>query len=464
MARFVLYRHDMRHSRVLVASLSAIVSTLVATSPAYAQLVPPDPKPLTKDCEFTQERPYPVVVVHGQSGKFEEMNGINDRLVAEGYCVFGTNYGSVVAGINGQDHLWNSAAQVGSFIDAVMARTDRKMVEVVGHSAGTGVLANYILQRDGAKNVHSFVSFGGLHHPYWHLGVPRYFDIDIHLPNLWQFGQQFLPGITIDQVTEIIGMFVTDPLMHSTITSPFAKDLFDANYWNTLHGGSSEPPGVFVKMNSQGRSIPTRDSVPGICNTNIVAVGDMLVGGAAGWQDVGPHVDNFLTESAPLDNAHNSMMGDQASLDKMIAGIKRTCGNMTMSLTTQSLSPLNDAAASAEAAELKKTQAERQREFGKEFLMEALDRFGDELERSDKPLPWEPGGEDIGAPIENGTGTTPPPTEEPKPEPNQASGDGGSVSACSVSHAREGGGTVAMALGGLGLAFAIRSRRKSRGR
>ncbi len=444
-------------SRVLVASFSALAA-LAATTPAYAQLTN-DPKPLTKDCKFTQERPYPVVIVHGQAGNVEGMQGVTDRLTAEGYCVYGTNYGSIVEGINGQDHLWNSAAQIGSFIDVVLDKTERKMVEVVGHSAGTGVLDNYILQRGGASKVHSFVSFGGLHHPYWHLGVPKYFDIDIHLPNLWAFGQQFFPGLTIDQLTDIIAGMVGDPGLKSTINSRFAEDLFDANYWNILHGGPSEPPGVFVKIMSQGRTLPTKDSVPGVCNTNIVAIGDMLVGGAAGWQDVAPHIDNFLTETVITGNSHNDMLGNKEALDRMIAGIKRTCGNMAMSLTPQSLSPLDNGVSGESSDDVEAKRETRQKEFGEDFLRAVDDKYGDVLERSDTPLPWEPGGEDVGsgAPGKGGQGSN---------DAQEQGGDGKdqSLSACSVGHVGGDRGALATLFGALGLAFVARSRKGLRRR
>lgn len=445
----------MRTFRVLVSSVLAIAASAVVTTPAYAQLTN-DVKPLTDSCKLTHDHPFPVVLVHGQSGNVEGMQDITNRLQQDGFCVYGTNYGTVAGGTTGQDHLWNSAAQIGAFVDVVLNKTGAKMVDLVGHSAGTGVADNYILQRAGASKVHSFVSFGGLHHPYWHLGVAKYADIDIHLPNLLIFGRQFFPGLTIQQATDIVALFVGDPGLKATVKSPFVEDLFDANYWALLHGGQSEPPGVFVKILSQGRTLPTRDSMPGICYTNIVAIGDMLVGGSTGWQDVNANIDNYLEESNPTVNNHIDMISNQAALDKMVSGLRRTCGNFATNLELPG-SPSSDTpdggAASGSSDDQDAKRELRQQDFGKDFLLAVQDKYGSELQRSDEPFPWESGGRG-GSSEDGGTSGS----------QAQSSDQGGLVngqgaSSCSMSRAPTGRSTTAILLGMVGLALAARSRK-----
>jgi len=236
---------------------------------------------LINTCKPTREKPYPVVLVHGQAGDYQGLTAISDRLTREGYCVYATNYGLVEGGANGQDHLWTSGNQIATFIGHVLETTGAQMVDVVGHSAGTGVLDNVILKKGRASKIHDFVSFAGLHHSYAHLGVPRFADFDVHLPNLLAFGRQFFPGLTIEEVTHtLVSTFGLDPATAATVTSPFVEDLFDADYWNDLQGGPSEPPGTFVRLFTNGRTLRTHDAVPEICYTNIVAIGDFLVGEA----------------------------------------------------------------------------------------------------------------------------------------------------------------------------------------
>ena len=318
----------MSHARTL-AFIGAISVSLISFS-ARADLVN-GTGPLVNDCKPTQEKPYPVVLVHGQAGDYHGLTGISDRLTSEGYCVYATNYGKVAlveGGANGQDHLWTSGDEISAFIDKVLNDTGAKMVDVVGHSAGTGVLDNVILKKGGESKVHDFVSFAGLHHPYAHLGVPRFADFDVHLPGLLAFGRQFFPGLTVKEVAQtLVSTFGLDPALAATVTSPFAEDLFDANYWNDLQGGPSEPPGMFLRLFTNGRTLPTHDATPNICYTNIVAVGDFLVGGSTGWQDDAPNVENFLLMSDVTANSHNDVVGNAEALSKMIEGLKKNCGN-----------------------------------------------------------------------------------------------------------------------------------------
>lgn len=427
----------MRPLRVLAASVSVLAGILATSTTAHAQLIT---GPADLICKPTAERPYPVVLVHGQAGNVAGMDGVIQRLAAEKFCIYGKDYGFVQNGANGQAHLWDSAAEISTFIDWVLQVTGAQKVNVVGHSAGTGVLDNYILQKGGAAKVHSFVSFGGLHHPYWHMGASLFADLTIHLPNLIAFGRLFFPGLSIQMITDILGGMVGDPMMKATITSPFAKDLFDENYWNTLHGGPSEPRGTFAKI-FPGRSLPTHDSVPGICNTNIIALGDMLVNDATGWQDVGSHIENYMTTTVVTGNSHNDQLGNEDALNKMVEGLTRDCGNGgnvgAKNVSALSLNPLDSSGGTT--AETTAKERKRQAEFAEAFLKELDTKYGSELERSDRPLPWEPGG----------GGST---------DDDEAAVGG--TSACSISASRGGDATMAVAVGALTLVLAARTRRR----
>ena len=245
------------------------------------------------------------------------MTAITDTLVQAGYCVYAKNYGYVPGGANGQDHLSVSAGQISDFIDQVLAQTGAAKVDVIGHSAGTGVLDNYVLKRGGAAKVHRQVSFGGLYHPYAHAGAPNFLDMDVFLPNLTLAARAFDPGFSVQQVATFalntyaaagspLGM--VDPALVATIESNFTADLFDPAYWNDLHGSLSEAPGVLVTVGNGTRSLRTNDSAPDVCYTNILAVADLLAGGEAGFQDQASNVDNYLLLSSFTTNAHVDMI------------------------------------------------------------------------------------------------------------------------------------------------------------
>jgi hypothetical protein len=272
--------------------------------------------------------------------------------VGAGYCVYAKNYGKPPGGEFGQEHLATSAAEIGAFIDGILAQTKAAKVDVVGHSAGTGVLDNYIQKRGGAAKVQHSISFGGLHHPYAHGGLPNVVDASIYLPNLIAAARLIVPGITMQEVakTAITVFGVNDPAMVKTATSNFVDDLFEPDYWQDLHGAQSEAPGNFVMVGMSVRSRPTKDAAPNVCYTNIVAIADLLVGPAAGFQDPADNIDNFLLESSVTQNAHNDMLGDPAALQKMHAGLAWACkpgpANKQLLLSNEGgVSPSGDRAA-----------------------------------------------------------------------------------------------------------------------
>jgi pimeloyl-ACP methyl ester carboxylesterase len=298
----------------------AVASTLFASASAEAAGLN-DP-----NCKPTPAHPNPVVFVHGQAGNFEGASALTSSLVSAGYCVYAKNYGKPPGGEFGQEHLSTSAAEIGAQIDEVLARTGAMKVDVVGHSAGVGVLDNFILKRGGAAKVQHAISFGGLHHPYAHGGLPNVLDASIYLPNIIAAARMVVPGITIQDLAKTaVTVFGVDEAMAKTATSNFVADLFDPGYWQDLHGAHSEAPGNFVMVGMSVRSRPTKDAAPNVCYTNIVAIADLLVGPAAGFQDEAPNIENFLLTSAVTQNAHSDMLADAAALQKMHSGLTSTC-------------------------------------------------------------------------------------------------------------------------------------------
>jgi pimeloyl-ACP methyl ester carboxylesterase len=275
----------------------------------------------------------PVVLVHGQGGNVEGMTAISGALAGAGYCVFGMNYGQETpGGLFGRARLDVSGKQIADFVQGVLKDTGATKVNVVGHSAGMGALDNFILLHGGGGQVANAVSFGGLHHPYAHLGLANVIDTNVFLPNSVAAVQGLLPPFTSnvrfqDLAVGVLGLgssvgLKLPPREHELVTSGFVSDLFDPQYWVRLHGGLSEPPGVFVSINASERTLKTKDSAPNICYTNIVGVADFITGANAGFQDPAPNVENFVLTSLA---DHVQMISDPAAIDKMIGGLAKTC-------------------------------------------------------------------------------------------------------------------------------------------
>lgn len=72
-------------------------------------------------------------------GTFENMAKnwatMSPVLKSEGYCVYALNYGST-NGVDATGPIADSAAQLAPFVDAVLASTGAKKVDLVGHSQG----------------------------------------------------------------------------------------------------------------------------------------------------------------------------------------------------------------------------------------------------------------------------------------------------------------------------------------
>lgn len=283
-------------------------------------------------CRPTADRP-PVILVHGRGGDVNGFGPLVAALEASGRCVYGINYGRTNgAGPNGHDHLTVSGGQIAAYIDEVRAQTGAAQVDVIGHSAGTGVLDNVILEKRKGDRIRRLVSFGGLHHPYAHAGASGIADGQLFLPNLVATARLVDPDITAQEViVNAINLYAgaggsLAGIDVETATSNFAADLFEPDYWKALHGNLSEADGVYVTVGGSQRSRTTGDSIPTICYTNIVGLGDLITGAAAGFQDPAPNVDNFLLLSGA---DHGQILADPAALEKTIDALGRPCVHAT---------------------------------------------------------------------------------------------------------------------------------------
>jgi len=115
-------------------------------------------------CKPGAAHPYPVVLV---PGTFESMaknwSTLSPVLKSEGYCVFALNYGES-NGIDASGPIADSARELASFVDAVLAATGARQVDVVGHSQGGMMPRYYMGFLGGAKKVHHLVGISPSNH------------------------------------------------------------------------------------------------------------------------------------------------------------------------------------------------------------------------------------------------------------------------------------------------------------
>lgn len=120
-------------------------------------------------CTPSAKHPNPVVLVHGTAGNRQTNWATYGPLLAnEGYCVFSLTYGAhedqpwPVNGIGAMAPMEQSAAQLGDFVDRVLAATGAEKVDIVGHSQGTLMPTYWIKYLGGEGKVDKYVSLAPL--------------------------------------------------------------------------------------------------------------------------------------------------------------------------------------------------------------------------------------------------------------------------------------------------------------
>ena len=152
-------------TRTLSIAASALLAGSLAVAPAQADVVEISP-PGANDwsCTPTAEHPYPVVLV---PGTFESMvknwSTLSPYLKSQGYCVFALNYGET-NGVYATAPVADSAQELAPFVDAVLASTGARKVNLVGHSQGGMMPRYYMGFLGGAKNVNQLIGIAPSNH------------------------------------------------------------------------------------------------------------------------------------------------------------------------------------------------------------------------------------------------------------------------------------------------------------
>lgn len=131
------------------------------------------------NCKPTATHPEPVVLLHGTwENAFNNFSRMSPALKAAGHCVFALNYGdsdssglSHIKSVRGTGPVAESAKEIATYIDAVLARTGASKVNIVGHSQGGLVTRQYLRFEGGANpsdpsqnKVNKVVSVAGSNH------------------------------------------------------------------------------------------------------------------------------------------------------------------------------------------------------------------------------------------------------------------------------------------------------------
>jgi triacylglycerol lipase len=121
-------------------------------------------------CKPSAAHPQPVVLVHGLLANMtDNWQTMSPLLANNGYCVFALTYGvpagsSVPFETGGLNAMEQSASELSTFVDTVLAATRAKQVDIVGHSEGATMPDYYIEYLGGAAKVKRYVGVSGVKH------------------------------------------------------------------------------------------------------------------------------------------------------------------------------------------------------------------------------------------------------------------------------------------------------------
>jgi triacylglycerol lipase len=120
-------------------------------------------------CKPSAAHPYPVVLVHGTAGNGNDNWQTYAPLLANnGYCVYALTYGVLpgsplpINQLGGLGLIENSAAQLATFVNRVLAATGAHKVDIVGHSQGTLMPDYYAKFLGGASKIDKYISLAPL--------------------------------------------------------------------------------------------------------------------------------------------------------------------------------------------------------------------------------------------------------------------------------------------------------------
>ncbi|WP_051029782.1 alpha/beta fold hydrolase [Nocardia takedensis] len=206
-----------------------------------AQLAGPDAAPPGADdwaCRPSPEHPEPVVLLHGLSNRTVTWNTLAPVLNAAGYCVFSTTYGTGPLGpIGAVTPVEESAAQIGAFVDRVLAATGAPRVDLVGHSMGGAVPFYYLNHLGGIPKVDDYIAMAAPLHGTTLSGIQSMFAGLLELPGVAEavtdrcgpcqvsYGSPFLRTLNPDPAIAPQIRFTTIVSRYDQIATPYTTGM-----------------------------------------------------------------------------------------------------------------------------------------------------------------------------------------------------------------------------------------------
>jgi triacylglycerol esterase/lipase EstA (alpha/beta hydrolase family) len=252
-------------------------------------------------CMPSAQHPYPVVLSEGTfANMYNSFGAISPYLADQGYCVYAFNYGQTIAPsmFDAMGNIANSAAQLRSFVDQVLAVTGASKVDIVGWSQGGMMPRYYINDLGGASYVHELVA----------LAPSNY-------------------GTTLDGIQQLVDSLGADGVVTSLL-SPFCEacvqQLQGSSFLDALNAGGGTRLGVhYVVIETRYDEVVTPYTNAFLSGPNVQ---DILLQNQCS-QDHSDHL-SIPYDSNALQDVANALGADNPSFQPSCASVGPLLGNV----------------------------------------------------------------------------------------------------------------------------------------
>ena len=259
------------------------------------------PEGANTGCIPSAQHPYPVVLSEGTfSSMYNSFGAISPYLAEQGYCVYAFNYGQTIAPsmFNAMGNIANSAAQLRSFVDQVLATTGAPKVDIVGWSQGGMMPRYYINDLGGASFVHELVA----------LAPSNY-------------------GTTLDGIQNLVSS-LGDLGVVTSLLSPFCEacvqQLQGSSFLDALNAGGGTRPGVrYVNIETRYDEVVTPYTNAFLSGPNVQNI--LLQNQCS--QDHSDHI-SIPYDSNALQDVVNALGADSSTFQPSCASVGPLIGNV----------------------------------------------------------------------------------------------------------------------------------------
>jgi triacylglycerol esterase/lipase EstA (alpha/beta hydrolase family) len=252
-------------------------------------------------CKPTAAHPFPVVLVEGTfASQFNSFGALSPDLANNGFCVFSFNFGQTLAGtgIFATGEIGQSAKQLSTEVNKVLAQTGASKVDIVGWSQGGMLPRQYINFDGGASKVNMLVGL-----------APSNFGTD-------------LDGL--EQLSAGLGTLGLEEALISATCEACDEQLQGSSFLNNLNQTPTQPGVKYVVIETRDDEVVTPFTnafLPAGSNVQNITLQNQCS------QDASDHI-SIPYDSNALQDVVNALGADSPNFQPQCAAVGALDGNV----------------------------------------------------------------------------------------------------------------------------------------